>query len=74
MAIRAARLIYADIGRAVAAAGYDSVTRRAVTGRARKAWLLARAAPAWLSRRPGAGDAPPLDAARFLVDAVIGSP
>jgi phytoene synthase len=74
MAIRAARLLYADIGRALAAAGYDSVTRRAATGRARKAWLLACAAPAWLSRHPATGHAPPLDAAQFLIDAVVGSP
>ncbi|MET0527849.1 MAG: squalene/phytoene synthase family protein, partial [Microvirga sp.] len=43
-AIRAARLIYAEIGRAIEANGLDSITRRARVPGARKAALLARAA------------------------------
>ncbi|MCL4186038.1 MAG: phytoene/squalene synthase family protein [Rhodobacteraceae bacterium] len=69
----AARLIYAGIGRAVARAGFDSVTRRARTGRAAKlGWLAAAAA------RSGMGlvlpqspvlYAPPLAETAFLVEA-----
>lgn len=66
-AIRAARLIYADIGREIVRASYDSVNRRAVVSRPRKLWLLARA---FASRWTAAGAlAPPLDQARFLVQA-----
>src|SRR5262249_29646094 len=39
-AIRGALLIYADIGRVIAARGYDSVTSRAVVSTPRKLWLL----------------------------------
>ncbi len=42
-AIRAAALIYADIGRVIAAAGYDVQRGRAVVPRRRKLWLAARA-------------------------------
>lgn len=42
-AIRAASMIYADIGRVVRARGFDSVGGRARVGFARKLWLLARA-------------------------------
>lgn len=42
-AIRAAGLIYADIGRVVRARGHDSVSGRARVGLPRKLWLLARA-------------------------------
>jgi phytoene synthase len=70
-AIRAARLLYADIGRVVAANGYDSVSRRACTSTARKAWLLARAlaapGPAQVPARP------PLPETRFLVEAAAHS-
>ena len=41
--IRAARLIYADIGREIAKAGYRSVERRAVVPKARKTLLLGKA-------------------------------
>ena len=67
-AIRAARLIYSDIGRSVAAAGYDSVTRRAVVSKGRKLWLLLRALRPRLGGPPDAAG-PPLDAVAFLVDA-----
>ncbi len=68
MAIRAARLVYAEIGRGVAGAGYDSVTRRAVVPRWRKLWLLARAAGALFWRPRRLAD-PALEPARFLVGA-----
>lgn len=42
-AIRAARLIYADIGRVIARRGYDVRRGRAVVSRRRKLWLVARA-------------------------------
>ncbi|HVV15727.1 MAG TPA: phytoene/squalene synthase family protein [Polyangia bacterium] len=42
-AIRAARLIYADIGRVIAANGHDLRRGRAVVSRGRKLWLVARA-------------------------------
>ncbi|MFG5117565.1 phytoene/squalene synthase family protein [Methylorubrum sp. POS3] len=71
-AIRAARLIYAEIGRAVEANGLDSVGRRARVPGARKAALLARAA--W----PMAPVATVVDAAlpetAFLVEAVMRHP
>lgn len=41
-AIRAARLIYADIGRVIAENDHDSITRRAVTSGPRKLWLMGR--------------------------------
>jgi 15-cis-phytoene synthase len=72
-AILAARLVYAEIGHALAAAGLDSVHRRTVVGRGRKLALLARSCSAlWVA--PGhpiaAGSASaPLPAVRFLVDA-----
>jgi phytoene synthase len=67
--IRAARLIYAEIGRAVERGGMDSVMRRAVVPGWRKLQLLA------LGLRPGqlaeeALLAPPLAANMFLVEAV----
>lgn len=71
-AIRAARLIYADIGRVLRAAGHDSVSRRAFTTRRRKLWLLLRSRwgkRARLPERVGAG-LPPLAETAFLVRAV----
>ena len=71
-AIRAARLIYAEIGRDLEAGGLDPISRRARVGGARKAALLARA----LLPVPGARDAtaPPLAETAFLVDAVTARP
>ncbi len=67
-AIRAARLIYAEIGREVLRAGCDSVSRRAVVSKRRKLALAAQAAGALASlHRPDA--APPLAAARYVVEA-----
>jgi 15-cis-phytoene synthase len=67
--IRAARLLYAEIGHEVARRGYDCVTQRAVVPMRRKAALLTRAMLA--PRRSAHASAwPPLDQTRFLVDAV----
>jgi phytoene desaturase len=73
-AIRGARLVYADIGRTLRRAGCDSVGQRAVTGAARKAWLLSRAVPALIGRAPAAALDPPLEGARFLVEAAVRAP
>lgn len=69
--IRAAGLIYADIGRIIRSNGCDSVSQRAVTSKRRKVALLARSCGAilWRSKR---SDAPALPAVQFLVDAVAG--
>ena len=71
--ISAARRLYAEIGREVERSGCDAVTRRAAVPLARKAGLLARslAAP---PRGGAAPHAPPLEAARFLVDAAAAMP
>jgi phytoene synthase len=50
-AIRTAAFTYQDIGRAIVANGYDSVTRRARTSLARKLALMAKAAGAAPSSR-----------------------
>jgi 15-cis-phytoene synthase len=67
--IGAARLIYSAIGDAVALSGYDSVGARAVVGSRRKLTLLGRSCLAVLWPG-GAIEAPPLEAAGFLVAAV----
>ncbi|TVQ90654.1 MAG: phytoene/squalene synthase family protein [Chromatiaceae bacterium] len=71
--IYAARLLYAEIGHEVARNGYDSVSRRAVVPAARKVSLLSQALA--VTPFPGrhCNDAP-LDANRFLVDAVAAAP
>jgi phytoene synthase len=73
-AIKAARLVYAEIGREVERAGMDSVSRRAVVSFGRKLWLMGRALGAVVPR-PGAmragGAAAPLAAVQFLVDAAV---
>jgi phytoene synthase len=72
-AIHAARLVYAEIGHALAAAGLDSVRQRTVVGTRRKLMLLMRSCTAlWVA--PGypimaGGASAPLPAVRFLVDA-----
>lgn len=72
-AIQAARLVYADIGREVERAGFDSVSRRACVSSQRKLGLMAVAfgaaamSPAW--RQHGDADAPvPVPAIQYLVD------
>ncbi len=69
-AIQAARLVYAEIGRTLEAAGLDSVSRRAVVGPRRKAALMLRAVTAWVAAPPRQGlHEAPLAAVRHLVDA-----
>jgi phytoene synthase len=68
-AIHAARLIYAEIGEEIARAGFDTVARRAVVPARRKAELLTKAVALALSGSAPV-EAPPLAAARFLVEAV----
>ena len=67
--IVAAADIYAEIGRKIAANGYDSVTQRAFVPTRRKLALLANAlaAPNFAYSPPSAA---PLQATAFLVDAV----
>ena len=66
-AIRGARLVYADIGRVIAAARYDSVSRRAIVSTPRKIWLLLRAL--FGPGAPGVPSLPALAPAAFLVEA-----
>jgi phytoene synthase len=70
-AIRAASLIYSDIGRELREQGCDPIRGRAHTSKARKLWLLLRA---WVWRTPSSlaahADAPVIDACSFLVDAI----
>lgn len=69
-AIRAARLIYSDIGTNIRAHGCDSVSRRATTSGGRKLWLLLRSAAVAFWRPHTPSPIPALDEVRFLVDAV----
>ena len=69
LGVRGARLIYAEIGRVVAKNGYDSVSTRAYTSKARKLFLLVRALPVLLRPRR-VNDEPPHPEVKFLVDAV----
>jgi 15-cis-phytoene synthase len=69
-AIRAARLVYAEIGRALEKTGLDSVNHRAVVSGARKLALLARASGAALiSPADPKRQIPSLAANQFLVEA-----
>ena len=54
-AIRAARLIYADIGRVIAARDFDVWAGRAVVSRGRKFWLVLRAVGETAAWRLGVG-------------------
>jgi phytoene synthase len=67
--IRAARLIYADIGREIARRGFDSVTGRAVVPSPRKLWLVLRALFSAPASDAASREAPPLEEVRFLVEA-----
>jgi phytoene synthase len=70
LAVKAARLIYADIGRVIARNNYDSVTTRAYTSKARKLALILRATATRLwPGRPNVE--PPAPAVQFLIDAVL---
>lgn len=68
-AIRAAGLIYADIGRVIARRGYDTVSGRAVVPGRRKLWLALRALLTVERPALGDGSAPALTETQFLVDA-----
>lgn len=71
--IAAARTIYAEIGREVERAGYDSITRRAVVSKRRKLGLLAGALPraVWAPRPTGSE---PAAEASYLIAAVSALP
>jgi phytoene synthase len=74
--IQAARLVYAEIGHALADAGLDSVNHRTVVRRSRQLQLVARASVASVVP-PGhpmteVDGAPPLPAIAHLVDAAAG--
>jgi phytoene synthase len=72
-AIHAASLLYAEIGHQVRRNRLDSVSRRAVVPASRKLAVFARVpSAAALSRRRDS--APPLDQARFLINAVEARP
>ena len=71
--ILAARALYAEIGREVERRGYDSVSQRAVVSFRRKAHLLARTVRQIVPSQQEDG-IPPLDQARFLIDAVVAAP
>ncbi|WP_158746537.1 phytoene/squalene synthase family protein [Acidisphaera sp. L21] len=71
--IRSARLLYAQIGAEIARNGFDSVTRRAVVPVRRKLRLVGWAV--LTAMLPGkAAPAPPLQACRYLVQAVTLAP
>lgn len=72
-AIRAARLIYREIGRDLARGGCDSMNRRAVVGAGAKRILALRALTGLGLPRVGRG-AEPLAETRWLVDAVVACP
>jgi phytoene synthase len=71
-AMHAARLLYAEIGRAVERQGLDSVSSRAVVAWPDKAKVIARAIRA-SGRRHASDESPALPAAQFLVAAAAGS-
>ncbi len=69
-AIRAARLVYSDLGRVIRRAEYDTVSSRLYVSTPRKLWLLARAmSSVWsVSRGPQPRDPPALSEAEFLIE------
>jgi len=69
IAIRAARLVYSEIGRRVAAVGFDAITRRAIVPKWRKIALAIEACAAryWT---PSNQHWQPMRATRFLIRAV----
>jgi phytoene synthase len=69
-AIRAARLVYAEIGHRLRRDGLDSIARRTVVSSRRKLALMARAgAAAWSAPGDPATELAPLPAIAHLVDA-----
>ena len=73
-AIHAARLIYAEIGRDIAQAGHDSMSRRAYVTKSRKCALLGQAFVAALLPARTNIHAVLVPSARFLVEAVAKAP
>jgi phytoene synthase len=71
--IRAAALLYSDIGRAVSRRGFDSVSARATVGAARKLQLVSWAALGSLITASAAAAAPPAQI-EFLVEAAGPAP
>jgi len=71
--IRAARILYREIGREVARRGFDSVSSRAVVPAARKRTLMLSALTRLGEPSEGRG-APPLPETAYLVEAVANAP
>jgi 15-cis-phytoene synthase len=69
-AMHAARIIYREIGRSLAATGHDSINRRAIVPDSRKLMLLGGALGRTIMPRLGVFDGP-LPETAFLVEAVI---
>ncbi|MGE4154393.1 MAG: phytoene/squalene synthase family protein [Hydrogenophaga sp.] len=67
-AIRAARLIYAEIGQQLRRDGLDPLRQRAVVPTTRKLMLLASASVSSAWTGPSANDVPPLAAVAYLVE------
>ena len=72
-AIRAARMLYREIGRELARMGHDSIARRAVVPGWRKKLLLAEAMLGLDCPEDGRG-AEALPETQYLVDAVLAGP
>ena len=72
-AIRAARILYREIGREVARRGFDSIGSRAIVPDRRKRRLVARAIGGLALPQAGRGAAP-LPETAFLVDAAARAP
>jgi phytoene synthase len=68
-AIRAARLVYAEIGEQLRRDGLDSISRRVVVSKQRKLALMARATTAVVGGRQAQAPLAVLPAVQFLVDA-----
>ena len=76
--IRAARVIYSDIGRQIASQGYETVNKRAIVPVPRKSWLLAKSLLSIpLARNEESNDQlewPPLTETRYLLDDIESVP
>ncbi|MFZ9405835.1 MAG: phytoene/squalene synthase family protein [Burkholderiaceae bacterium] len=74
VAIRAAQIVYAEIGEQLRRQGLDSIHHRAVVSGARKLVLVARASAVWFKAPQALTPAPgPLPAVAWLVDAALAS-
>jgi phytoene synthase len=76
--IRAARVIYSDIGREIARHDYNTIEHRAIVPRKRKSWLLARSLASVPIRRPEKMrdqlEWPPLIETQYLLDDIESVP